>query len=59
MADATYFREKAKQCRTLADLSISQWVAETLLRLAREFEIQAVNEDIRAMRSHHSAAEPT
>jgi len=59
MADATYFRDKAKQCRTLADLSISQWVADTLLRLAREFELQAVNEDIRAMCTHSSAAEPT
>ena len=49
MADAAYFRDKAKQCRVLADLSISGWVAETLLKLAREFELQAVNEDIRAM----------
>jgi|AmaraimetFIIA100_FD_contig_41_1391023_length_884_multi_6_in_0_out_0_1 hypothetical protein len=49
MADALYFRDKAKQCRVLADLSISGWVAEMLRKLAREFELQAVNEDIRAM----------
>jgi hypothetical protein len=49
MADALYFRDKAKQCRVLADLSISGWVADMLRKLAREFELQAVNEDIRAM----------
>ena len=38
MADALYFRDKAKQCRVLADLSISGWVADMLRKLAREFE---------------------
>jgi hypothetical protein len=58
MADAVYFRDKAKQCRALADLSISVWVADMLLQLAREFELQAVNEDIRAMTAaDHPAGE--
>ena len=56
MADALYFRDKAKQCRVLADLSISGWVAEMLRKLAREFELQAVNEDIRAMTAMHDPA---
>jgi len=59
MADALYFRDKAKQCRVLADLSISGWVADMLRKLAREFELQAVNEDIRAMTAvHDPAGEP-
>ena len=56
MADALYFRDKAKQCRVLADLSISGWVADMLRKLAREFELQAVNEDIRAMTTAHDPA---
>jgi hypothetical protein len=57
MADAAYFRDKAKQCRMLADLSISRWVADTLLRLAKEFELQAVNEEIRTITSAVSLPE--
>ena len=32
------------------------WVAEMLRKLAREFELQAVNEDIRAMTAAHDPA---
>jgi hypothetical protein len=49
MDEAAYFRDKAKECRALASLAIGPLVVAGLLRLAREFEMQAINADIRAM----------
>jgi hypothetical protein len=49
MDEAGYFREKAKQCRGLATFAIAPVVIDGLLRMAREFELQAINADIRAM----------
>jgi hypothetical protein len=51
MAHSEYFRDKAKQCRMLADLAIGQWVSDSLYRMADEFEREAVDEDIRALMS--------
>jgi hypothetical protein len=49
MDEAAYFRDKAKECRALASLAIGQMVVTGLLRLAQEFELQAIKADIRAM----------
>lgn len=49
MDEAAYFRDKAKECRALASLAIGPLVVAGLLRLAREFEMQAIKADIRAM----------
>ena len=55
MDDAGYFRDKARECRGLASLAIGPVVVAGLLRLAREFEMQAIKADIRAM----SGAKPS
>jgi hypothetical protein len=49
MDEAGYFRDKARECRALASLAIGPVVVAGLLRLAREFEMQANKADIRAM----------
>jgi hypothetical protein len=49
MDEAGYFRDKARECRALASLAIGPVVVAGLLRLAREFEMQAIKADIRAM----------
>jgi hypothetical protein len=47
--EAAYFREKANECRALAGVAVGPLVVAGLLRLAREFETQAIKADIRAM----------
>ncbi len=49
MDDAAYFRDKARECRTLAGFAMAPLVVDGLLRMAREFEMQAVKADIRAL----------
>jgi hypothetical protein len=49
MDDAGYFRDKARDCRSLATFAIAPVVIEGLLRMAREFELEAIKADIRAM----------
>jgi len=49
MDEAGYFRDKARECRALATFAIAPVVIEGLLRMAREFELQAIKADIRAM----------
>ena len=43
----TYFREKAAQCRRLAENIVGDPTAEALLRLAVEFDAKAVACDAR------------
>lgn len=49
MDESGYFRDKAKECRALATFAMAPMVIEGLLRMAREFEMQAIKADIRAM----------
>jgi hypothetical protein len=49
MDESGYFRDKARECRTLATFAMAPMVIEGLLRMAREFEMQAIKADIRAM----------
>ena len=49
MDDARYFRDKARECRALATFAIAPVVIDGLLRMARDFELQAIQADIRAM----------
>ena len=49
MDEAGYFRDKARECRALATFAIGPVVVDGLLRMAREFELQAIKADIRAM----------
>lgn len=41
MVDAVYFRRKAEQCRSLADIAINREIVEALDELAHEFETKA------------------
>jgi hypothetical protein len=49
MDEAGYFRDKARECRALATVAIGPAVTDGLLKMAREFELQAIKADIRAM----------
>jgi hypothetical protein len=49
MEEAGYFRDKARECRALATFAIAPMVIDGLLRMAREFELQAIKADIHAM----------
>jgi hypothetical protein len=49
MDEAGYFRDKARECRALATFAIAPVVIDGLLRMARDFELQAIKADIRAM----------
>jgi len=49
MDESGYFRDKARECRALATFAMAPMVIEGLLRMAREFEMQAIKADIRAM----------
>lgn len=49
MDESGYFRDKARECRALAAFAMAPMVIEGLLRMAREFEMQAIKADIRAM----------
>ena len=46
--DATFLREQAARCRRLAAGITAKDVAETLLRLAQDYERQADEIDVRA-----------
>ena len=46
--DSTYYKEKAAQCRKLAGMALRPSMADELLRLAREYELEAVKAEIRA-----------
>jgi hypothetical protein len=56
MDDSGYFRDKARECRALASLAVGPMVVAGLLRMAREFEMQAIKADIRAMSGEKPAA---
>ena len=45
--DSSYFREKAAQCRRLAENILGDPTAEALIRLAEEFEAKAAAEAAR------------
>jgi hypothetical protein len=49
MDESGYFRDKARECRALATFAIAPVVIDGLLRMARDFELQAIKADIRAM----------
>lgn len=59
MDEAGYFRDKAKECRSLATFAMTPVVIEGLLRMAREFELQAIKADIRAMSAEKPRLMPT
>jgi hypothetical protein len=46
--DSAYFKEKAAQCRKLAEMALRPSMADELLRLAQEYELEAVKAEIRA-----------
>ncbi|MGO8920473.1 MAG: hypothetical protein ACLQJR_31650 [Stellaceae bacterium] len=49
MNNASGMRDKARRCQTLASIATDQYIIDELLRLAREFEREAVLADIRAL----------
>jgi hypothetical protein len=46
--DSAYYKEKAAQCRKLAEMALRPSMADELLRLAQEYELEAVKAEIRA-----------
>jgi hypothetical protein len=46
--DSAYYKEKAAQCRKLAGMALRPSMADELLRLAQEYELEAVKAEIRA-----------
>lgn len=47
MIDAAYYRDKAEQCRALADIARHALLSDELARLAQEFEQQAAAVELR------------